>query len=495
MKKWKDNIFSSETLLLLTILCAVLLRAYVAISRTDNHWPDEQFETLEPASSVILHHGYLSWEWIAGYRSWFVPGLYMPLFFILKKIGITGGDGIVHLSRLFTTLVCSLVIFRLNTILKILNISFWPRLIALAFFALSPGMILYACSTLADNWAMIILWLILPEILLRVESKSIKDWFLIGIWAGLTILPEYHMFLWIFGFVFTLLLLRIPLMFCIVGCFGSCLIMASSGLLDWITWGKPFHSLIMQGIAGYEVSTLYSALPWWDYLPRISNDLGDVFFLLILLSFILNFFQWPSAIKFFSSSRKRIMLIFIPFIVYILIQMQFGHKENRFLLPIYPCFYLLVGILLENTFIPSFLERIDRRRYACIIFLLALPIFSFCSFNAISKTNLILTSVDISDLETAVYQDHAHNLDQKSCMLLFNYSWMWTHGEMILGPKITFIESKIENAPSNQWQECRWAIVPRDKNLNFETNAGSQWKILKSSNRHYLLYKNIAISS
>ncbi len=478
-----------HVLLFFIYFCAIALRVYIAISRSDSHWPDEQFQTLEPASLIIFHHGYLSWEWIDGYRSWVVPGLYMPLFFILKKIGIAGGDTVIHLSRLFTALACSVVIFRIDKIFRILGISFWSRIIALAFFAFSPGMILYACSTLADNWAMIILWIILPEILLRIDSKDKMDWFLIGIFAGLTILVKYQMLFWLAGLGLTVLMIRVPFLLCIAGAAGCALILFLNGVLDWVTWGQFFHSLIQHITRGYEISTHYDISPWWNYFPKITDDLGLLLLLSLLYCLVLSLFRWRSSITFLSSLTKKLAVIYVPCFVFIVIHMLLGHKENRFLLPIYPCFFILLGILLDTTFIPAFLAKLSKLQGAWFL-IMALPLFSL---NFLGMTELILTPLNIADLETAIYNSHDLSPKGDSCILLFNHSWAWTHGELILGQKVSYVDSSIKKVLHSQLQECRYAIVPKPVGSDFENKAGQTWKIVKTTNKYYGLYRNMMV--
>src|SRR5204863_291777 len=74
------------------LFCAALaLRLWAGIGRLDMIWPDEHFQTLEPAGWVIFGHGFKTWEWQVGYRSWVVPAFFMPVLWACKQLGVLGG--------------------------------------------------------------------------------------------------------------------------------------------------------------------------------------------------------------------------------------------------------------------------------------------------------------------------------------------------------------------------------------------------------------------
>lgn len=68
--------FTLATLLLsITILLALLLRVSVAFAFPNIFWPDEIFQTLEPAHRLSYGNGIVSWEFRIGTRSWVFPGV------------------------------------------------------------------------------------------------------------------------------------------------------------------------------------------------------------------------------------------------------------------------------------------------------------------------------------------------------------------------------------------------------------------------------------
>ena len=131
------------------ILIGMAIRVWVAIHKTDIIWPDEQFQTLEPASTVVFGRGTLTWEWTQGYRPWIVPGFYIPLFAALKALGVMHGKSILLWARGYTAFVASTVMFGLATCLRIARVPARAIALSLVAYGFSTPMILWSCAPLA----------------------------------------------------------------------------------------------------------------------------------------------------------------------------------------------------------------------------------------------------------------------------------------------------------------------------------------------------------
>ena len=92
-----------ERLALFAVLAfAFALRAGSSLALPNVHWPDEIFETLEPAHRLAFGHGVISWEWRTGIRNWLFPGFLAALMRLSAPLG-PGSTGYV----VGTTLVLS----------------------------------------------------------------------------------------------------------------------------------------------------------------------------------------------------------------------------------------------------------------------------------------------------------------------------------------------------------------------------------------------------
>ena len=61
--------------LLLVLPLAVCVRLWVAWTDQGIIWPDEIYQSLEPAHHLAFGYGFTAWEFVDGARSWVFPGL------------------------------------------------------------------------------------------------------------------------------------------------------------------------------------------------------------------------------------------------------------------------------------------------------------------------------------------------------------------------------------------------------------------------------------
>ncbi|MGH6982037.1 MAG: hypothetical protein ACREFC_12600, partial [Stellaceae bacterium] len=69
------------------LLVAFALRLGVAVALPNIHWPDEIFQVMEPAHRLVFGTGAVSWEWVAGIRSWILPGAVAALMEAGRALG------------------------------------------------------------------------------------------------------------------------------------------------------------------------------------------------------------------------------------------------------------------------------------------------------------------------------------------------------------------------------------------------------------------------
>lgn len=68
-------------------------------------WPDEVYQSFEPAHRLVFGHGLVAWEFIEGARNWALPGF---VAFWMKLSALFGGDSpvvYVHVVKLVFALM------------------------------------------------------------------------------------------------------------------------------------------------------------------------------------------------------------------------------------------------------------------------------------------------------------------------------------------------------------------------------------------------------
>src|SRR5260370_41077903 len=77
-------------ILLASLLAGAVLRAWLSFHDDGIYWPDEIYQSLEPAHRLVFGYGLIPWEFLQGARSWALPALVAGL---LKGSGWFGAAG------------------------------------------------------------------------------------------------------------------------------------------------------------------------------------------------------------------------------------------------------------------------------------------------------------------------------------------------------------------------------------------------------------------
>lgn len=474
------------------LFCAALaLRLWAGIDRLDMIWPDEHFQTLEPAGWVIFGHGVMTWEWQMGYRSWVVPAFFMPVLWACKQLGVLGGAALIQACRAWLGVLSCILFISLNQLMKRFGVRPWARWVALAACAFSSAMILWSVATLSDVLGMLVLWLILPKYIELSERKRFGACLLAGMLAGILFPIRTQLILAGAGlFVASFLILRswkLLAALC-VGYFGAILL---SGILDWATWGQPFQTLIQQERWALEAARMNGVSPWYDYFPRIWENLGSGIFIALGMVLVL-------ALILTAKRHERVRELFQPQDLYIYLPMLtmfighslIGHKETRFLLPIFPGFYVLLACFLSRGF-SSTLENWDFSQKKSLVFVpvIGIVVLTFFSYRITRARDVLYSRSDTSALESAIFDEHP---SRRKCVLLIGHHVNWTRGELILGGAEELFEKKLEELTPDILGRCRYAIFPNSIRSEFEQRTRGNWVELKVAQTGHSLFKRIA---
>jgi len=273
-----------------------------------------------------------------------------------------------------------------------------------------------------------------------------------------------------------------------VGYFWAILL---SGILDWATWGQPFQTLIQQERWALEAARMNEDSPWYDYFPRIWENLGSGIFIALGMVLVL-------ALVLKAKRHERVRGLFQPQDLYIYLPMLamfighslIGHKETRFLLPIFPGFYVLLAYFLSRGF-SSTLENWDfsQKRSLAFVPAIGIVVLTFFSYRITRARDVLYSRSDTSALESAIFEEHP---SRTKCVLLIGHHVNWTRGELILGGAEELVEKKLEELTSDILGRCCYAIFPNSIRGEFEQRTRGNWIELKVSQSGHSLFKRIA---
>src|SRR5215831_5868028 len=69
------------------VALAILLRLQPLLVEPSAVWPDEIFQTAEPAHLLVFGSGLVAWEFQLGVRSWILPGIIAGLMELSRALG------------------------------------------------------------------------------------------------------------------------------------------------------------------------------------------------------------------------------------------------------------------------------------------------------------------------------------------------------------------------------------------------------------------------
>jgi hypothetical protein len=315
----------------LILLSGLVIRLVAVVFSKGFGWIDDQFLVVEIAQSWVDGVDYYKWlpategnNGPLGF-SFLYPGLHYLLFHMLEFIGINDPQGKMYIVRLMHALWSMLVIkygYEITLYFsdrKTANLAGW----LLALFWIFPFL------SVRNMVEFVCLPLILKGTLMIVRSKGprILYWLWIGLLFGLAFSIRYQTALITGGIGLVLLFEKRWLQSVYLTLGFSLAVILVQGVVDYIIWEEPFVQLI--GYVTYNATSagLYTVGPWYHYL----------LFLLGAMIPPVSLFLFAGFFK----SYKKLLIIFIPTLIFLLFHSFYPNKQERFITTILP--YLIIS--------------------------------------------------------------------------------------------------------------------------------------------------------
>jgi len=321
------------------LLIGGVLRLWLALTDDGIYWPDEIYQSIEPAHRLVFGYGLVPWEFIDGARNWALPWLIAVLFKLCALFGVDSPTGYIPFIKAFFALVATATGVGCFYLARTYRASPLSAATGAALFLLSAVPIYFgprAMSEVASALPAVLglAWVLRP-------SPRRRDLVIGGSLLGLSVLLRLQC-----GWLF---------------CVGALAILAGRrdwrslrdvsavlavwallfGWVDHLTWSQApnarfggwFHSAItylrfhLEGGAKKwgTAKPNYYALHLWQSMP------------LPVLALL------PLSIL---AGRRAFGLLFLA-AAYFALHSAMGHKELRFIYPVLPLFCALSGIGLD----------------------------------------------------------------------------------------------------------------------------------------------------
>jgi hypothetical protein len=303
------------------------LRLYYFFVEGGIHYPDEIFQYLEPAHSRMAGCAWLPWEFDRGVRNWILPGTYGGLMEVGNWLGLHGWQ--LHRALAFHNSMLTLLLIpagwrlgravgRGDERLGILGAFAAAAFPLFSYFA--PHTLSEVHGLLATTWAYA-LWL--EDVAFPERFGRLRRAFAVGLLLGAAFICRYT------------LLVCIPLVVldynfrtrfrALFACLaGLAIAFALLGIVDAATWGKPFHSVIE-----------YFRYNWLEDGSSEHGIMPRAFYWTSAFVERLGFARWLLLVPMVVGLRRHWRLV-VAWLVPLLAMSTIKHKEERFLLSIWP---------------------------------------------------------------------------------------------------------------------------------------------------------------
>ena len=469
---------------------SLFVRIYASATSIAQIYPDEIFQTLEPAHKLIFGRGLTYWEFKVGARSWFLPGIIAGVYKLLDLCGLEDplhiNIGIKVFFSIFHSLSVSTVylLFRRHTLGK-----------KEAFLFTLPLAVSYLLSyisvrTLSESASLPFMVFTIFFASNYLEKETKKDLFFAVLTAGTAYMIRFQTSIFAFGVAVALFLTaKKRFQTALVFGFGYIEMMLVQGVIDIFTWGSFCKSLltyldynILRGVADR-----HGVLPWHFYLSDFAATFHPVTYISAVLLMIV------STIKFGKS--KKIFLFFFPFLFFFAVHSAIGHKEPRF---VFACHFALLALSAE--FFAFLYQNHAEKRKNAALFLSVFLLFSLDAFPHIKYSTLWNHSVAVENngkekifggvLETGAELGRIPDLKRA---YLFGVPQIWSGGYAYFHKNalIAFAEKQDEirqmmrEAAESAWRGTYFAFrngtkIPEEYRANIEkTKDNGDWTIYR----------------
>lgn len=341
------------------------LGARLAFAARDDgiFWPDEIYQSLEPAHRLVFGYGWQAWEFLEGARHWTLPGLVAGLFWLSGALGLSFPEQALFFTRACFCLLSAAVPYAVYRLARALDAPPFDAAVGALASSLMAVAVYFAPRATGETASALPLVLGLA---LSLDGKASGRARVAGV-----LLLCAAVFLRLQNAVFCLGLLGVwwhagrrahaaqgLAIFCGAG--------ALYGLVDLFTWGEFLHSFrvyvrfnLLEGKA-----SSFGTQPPWFYLKALLLAEGRV----VLPLAVVGALGWRRA--------RPLWWLWLAFFA---VHSALPHKELRFVYVLLPLLAALGALGLGEV-----RDRWPRWWLSCVLALVVFTLFSAFSLEQLT---------------------------------------------------------------------------------------------------------------
>lgn len=297
-------------LLALGAVSGLIARVWFAFTDDGLLWPDEYYQSLEPAHRAVFGYGWQAWEFLEGARHWTLPGL------IAAVMKLSGAQYLAAVELMFCLagVATGFAVYALARAQAADPLH--AAVGAVAFWCM--GFAVY-CAPRAMGETLSALPVTLAFALLLSSPQRWKL-LLAGALLSLAVGLRLQNGIFCLGALWLVWRQRSGLGWLLASLVAGALVY---GGIDWLTWGRPFHSALVY--LRFNVlegkSSDFGTAPVFFYAARLVTAEGLTVVPLVALAVR----SW--------AVRREVLWVSLAFL---LVHSFIPHKELRFIFPLLP---------------------------------------------------------------------------------------------------------------------------------------------------------------
>jgi phosphatidylinositol glycan class B len=318
----------AEIGLAVVVVLAILLRLQPILAQPSAVWPDEIFQTAEPAHRLVFGNGLVPWEFQLGVRSWLLPGIIAGLMEGSRALGDGPDYYLPVIAVAFAGLAAAPVVC----------CFLWCRplfggtgaLLAALAVAVAAEPVYFGGRTLSETVAghllVLALWVLEPGYPVVSRRRLFIGGALLGLVGVIRVQLAPALAVALLWTHWGADCRRVA-----ASLAGMAAILAAAGILDALTLGYPFASLWRYVLYNtwYGVSSTFGVEPWPYFLLGELGVWGGAAATMLLLAAI---------------GAWRLPLLLAVAAVVLAIHSGIAHKEYRFIYPVVMLLAVLAAV-------------------------------------------------------------------------------------------------------------------------------------------------------
>lgn len=340
--RWLPAEPAARAVLFGSLLLGFVLRAHLVFTDDGINWPDEIYQSFEPAHRLVFGHGLVAWEFLEGARTWAVPGFVAVWLGLCKLVGADSPTTYIPVVKLVfgvLSLIAALGVYRLARTLGARELE---SSVAAATWSLCVLALYFSARAMSENLAAV---LVVWGVALALDEGSTREQRIGGAsLLGLATLARLQAAV-VCVVVLVVLLSRLkrtglkPVLETFATLVGWALVYGAWDAAAWHSLptakaGGFFHSAVVY----YRFNIVenrgagWGTAPWPYYFVHLFRTMPGVSLALGISLLITLKRAWPVA---------AILAAFLALHLFV------DHKELRFILPVMPLACALPAVALS----------------------------------------------------------------------------------------------------------------------------------------------------